>query len=104
MGTLQNLLFFAAVKGESFPLAFEYLRYIYSVTTTGNIPEDVKSLRIRQIFVAMNYVFCHYQTVCYQRYINRCIIKTPNNMMLRVMAGNNSMTSGSYKSALSKLL
>lgn len=103
MDTLQNILFYASIKAENFLLAFEYLRYNHNLTLNLNIDETAKAERLKKVYLAMNFVFCHQQTISFQRFIHRSVIKAPNNVRLRIIAGNNCLTSGSYKNALCEL-
>lgn len=102
METFQNLLFYAAIKAENFVLSFEYLRYTHTVITTEKLNDDERKKRLIRLFSAMNYVFSHHQTISMQRYIHRCTLKSPTDYIIRTIAGNNSLTSGSYKNALCK--
>lgn len=51
----------------------------------------------------MNYVFSRYQNVACHRFIMRAEVKTPI-VHLQVIAGNNSLVTGSYRHALSEYL
>ena len=99
---MQRVLFFASIKARNFNLAFEFLRYYHVKITNSSDMEDDRKTRLVQIHLAMDYVFCHVQTVGYQRFIQRCLARMPDSAHLHVMAGNNSLTSGTYKAAICK--
>uniref|UniRef100_A0A914CE15 Uncharacterized protein n=1 Tax=Acrobeloides nanus TaxID=290746 RepID=A0A914CE15_9BILA len=101
----QNLLFFAAIHGENYSLAFEFLRYFYFHTTEKEeLQAEKKSIRLARIFNAMNFVFCHQQNVSYHRFIMRALVKSPDCFALHIISGNNSLVTGSYRHALGEYL
>ncbi|KAI6213386.1 General transcription factor 3C polypeptide 3 [Aphelenchoides besseyi] len=74
--TFDDLILLMAVKAESFPLAFEYLRYLYSSLAN----------------------------VAYHRFVMRAEVRTPNIPQLQIISGNNSLVTGSYRHAMSEYL
>ncbi|CAJ0589759.1 unnamed protein product [Cylicocyclus nassatus] len=104
--TFQNLLYFCAIKAQSWSVAFEYVRWFHSLTNTAyqlTLP-NTREVLSRRIFNAMNYVFVHSQNVCYHRYIMRSLAKSPGNYALQIISGNNSLITGTYRHALGEYL
>lgn len=69
-------------------------------STVNNIDFNKQQLLFSQIFNAMNFVFCHHQSVSYHRFVMRALAKTPENYPLHMISGNNSLITGSYRHAL----
>uniref|UniRef100_A0A1I7XG31 TPR_REGION domain-containing protein n=1 Tax=Heterorhabditis bacteriophora TaxID=37862 RepID=A0A1I7XG31_HETBA len=75
--TFQNLLYFCAIKANSWPLAFEYVRWYHTITNTSHsdlLPNN-REILYKRIFNAMNYVFVNSQNVSYHRYVMRALTK-----------------------------
>ncbi|CAI4225179.1 unnamed protein product [Auanema sp. JU1783] len=104
----QNILYFAAIKANSWALAFEYVRWFHTIMNSPNgshvVAIEKKDILHKRIFNAMNYVFCHSQNVSYHRYIMRALAKTPENQALQTISGNNSLITGTYRHALGEYL
>ncbi|KAI6237214.1 General transcription factor 3C polypeptide 3 [Aphelenchoides besseyi] len=104
--TFDDLILLMAVKAESFPLAFEYLRYLYSSLAAK--PKTVEPAMLpaynERLYNAINYVLCHYQNVAYHRFVMRAEVRTPNIPQLQIISGNNSLVTGSYRHAMSEYL
>uniref|UniRef100_A0AC34F9Y9 General transcription factor 3C polypeptide 3 n=1 Tax=Panagrolaimus sp. ES5 TaxID=591445 RepID=A0AC34F9Y9_9BILA len=100
MVVFQNILFYASIKARNFQLAFEYLRYLHTITQASKSEESERKLKLRQIYTALNFVFCHQQGIAQQRFIGRCLSKAPDQMHLHLISGNNSLMAGSYKTAI----
>ena len=103
MAAFINLVFFCSVKTHDYSIIFEYLRFTYlQLVNDKNLDEHKRKIKIRSIVTAMNYSFCHFQCVAQQRFISRLLIKNPDEMHFHIIAGNNSLMSGSYKNAICK--
>uniref|UniRef100_A0A915E9Z5 General transcription factor 3C polypeptide 3 n=1 Tax=Ditylenchus dipsaci TaxID=166011 RepID=A0A915E9Z5_9BILA len=68
--------------------------------TIGAGEEQAHQLLFCRIFNAMNFVFCHHQSIGYHRFVMRALAKTPENYPLHIISGNNSLVTGSYRHAL----
>jgi hypothetical protein len=64
---------------------------------------DVADAFAERLYNSMNYVLCHNQDVAYHRYIIRAETRTPGVKQLQMISGNNSLVTGSYRHALSKV-
>ncbi|KAL3984568.1 TPR repeat family protein [Acanthocheilonema viteae] len=106
METFQNLLLYCSIRSHVWPLAFEYLRWFHTLSVNNNpllLPSD-RDLLLTRIFNAMNFVFCHSQNVSYHRYIMRALARSPGNLALQMISGNNSLITGAYRHALGEYL
>ncbi|EJD73995.1 TPR Domain containing protein [Loa loa] len=103
--TFQNLLLYCSIRAQVWPLAFEYLRWFYTLSLNNNLllPSD-RDLLFTRIFNAMNFVFCHSQNVSYHRYIMRALARSPGHLALQMISGNNSLITGAYRHALGEYL
>ncbi|TKR71859.1 hypothetical protein L596_019392 [Steinernema carpocapsae] len=103
--TFQHLILYSAIRAPSWTLAFEYLRWFHqSVLVSPNFMPQNRGLLFTRLFNALNYVFCYSQNVCYHRYIMRALVRTPGCNPLRMISGNNSLITGSYRHALGEYL
>ncbi|KAI6175246.1 General transcription factor 3C polypeptide 3 [Aphelenchoides fujianensis] len=105
LSTFFDLILLVSTRAGAFQLAFEYLRYIYSNLpnkTVGMSPVAVEAYHER-MYNAINFVFCHYQNIAYHRFTVRAEVRTPCDQ-LRVISGNNSLVTGSYRHAISEYL
>uniref|UniRef100_A0AC35F6C3 Eukaryotic translation initiation factor 3 subunit C n=1 Tax=Panagrolaimus sp. PS1159 TaxID=55785 RepID=A0AC35F6C3_9BILA len=127
MTVFQNILLYATVKARNFQLAYEYLRYLHTITQASKSDESDprnfqlafeylrychtitqasksderdRKAKLIQIYTALNFVFCHQQGVAQQRFIQRCLLKSPDQMHLHLIVANNSLMAGSYKAAI----
>lgn len=66
------------------------------------LSEETRHAYYSRVFNGMNYVFCHHQNVSYHRFIMRALTKTPDNLPLHMISGNNSLITGSYRHALGR--
>uniref|UniRef100_A0AC35UHY3 General transcription factor 3C polypeptide 3 n=1 Tax=Rhabditophanes sp. KR3021 TaxID=114890 RepID=A0AC35UHY3_9BILA len=95
-----DLLYYAAVKAKKWQLAFEWLRSFYTDTQISDLSAiKIQSLN-NKVLTSMNYVFCHYQNVNNQRYVQRAQAKAPENVHFRIVNANFSLFTGSYRHAL----
>jgi len=103
--TFKNLLFLAAIKTGNMALAFEFIRchYSYIQNHQDELVLQGQNSRVvfnKRLFNAMNYVLCNYQNVAYHRFVIRALSKSPENSAMRIISGNNSLITGSYRHAL----
>ncbi|MCP9262602.1 RNA polymerase Rpb7 protein [Dirofilaria immitis] len=90
--TFQNLLLYCSLRAHVWPLAFEYLRWFHTLSM-GNNPLLLPSDRD---LCSLN--------VSYHRYIMRALVRSPGNLALQMISGNNSLITGAYRHALGEYL
>jgi hypothetical protein len=64
------------------------------------LESDVIEAFNERLYNAINYVLCHHQNINYHRYIIRAETKNLDVKQLKMISGNNSLATGSYRHAL----